>query len=550
MKGRGTLDCTVRQELTGNRLTDRQVTEFASVSDLYDGQDPRQLQTYETRAEWLEGEFSQHHRERLARTLVRYAETLSAPEESRANAHRLADPRAVALVTGQQAGLFTGPLYSLAKALTVIGVAEQLEKELARPVVPVFWVASEDHDWAEVNHTFILDSELSVRRIRLAMRPELHRMVYHTPLTRDAVESALDEAYLRLPQAEYKTEMMATLRAQWSLEDTLSTWFARTMVQLLGSRGLVLLDPCLPELRTLVGPVFAETLKRNDDVRAELTQCYHAVREAGYVPEVLEDKTNTNVFYVRDGHRYVLQKTSEDMLETRHLSLSKRRAQFIAEALDEATHFSSNVLLRPVIQDHLLPTLAYVGGPSELAYYPLARGIFHAFGRRLPPLLLRQRMNLFPSAVAECLTELGISANDHKGISELVEKHLATAGVDKMQAQVAVLRSLFHEQLEAIATAWPALQPQLSGVLESAKVRHEDQMRGLVNKLSRLVEATEAQQIHRLRSVERWLWTDGHAAERRLSPLNAWSRIGTRALSQLPAWGDYRQVPPVYDISL
>ncbi|MCL6637280.1 MAG: bacillithiol biosynthesis cysteine-adding enzyme BshC, partial [Alicyclobacillus sp.] len=137
------------------RLTDWHGQEFARVAHLYDGQDPRRLETYQQRAASVLPRFTAGHRAQLVATLRAHMTALGAPAAALAQADRLLDPESVAVVTGQQAGLFTGPLYTVYKALTALGLARRLEAELGRPVVPVFWIAAEDHDWAEVDHVYV-----------------------------------------------------------------------------------------------------------------------------------------------------------------------------------------------------------------------------------------------------------------------------------------------------------------------------------------------------------------------------------------------------------
>jgi uncharacterized protein YllA (UPF0747 family) len=134
------------------------------------------------------------HRAALVDALRPYLERMDAPPASLAALERLRDVRAVAVVTGQQAGLFTGPLYTLYKAMTVLGLARRLEADLGRPVVPVFWIASEDHDWDEVNHAWILDRAGELARIRLTLQPAEHQMVGHIPLPAETAQQALRDA--------------------------------------------------------------------------------------------------------------------------------------------------------------------------------------------------------------------------------------------------------------------------------------------------------------------------------------------------------------------
>ncbi|WP_203114390.1 bacillithiol biosynthesis cysteine-adding enzyme BshC [Alicyclobacillus sp. TC] len=549
-KERFVLECQLHRSATGNRLTDTFLQSFHEVADLYDGQNPRDLQTYQQRSKQLTEQFSAAHRQELASALVEHLRQLGAPEASVDNARRLADVRTVAVVTGQQAGLFTGPIYALAKALTAIGVAEQLSQDLQQPVVPVFWVASEDHDWDEVNHAYILTEEGRTKRVSLAMRPDLHSMVYHTPLEVSAVESALDSLQQLLPKAEYKWRMIEEIRSFWHPGDSLSHWFARIMAHLLGERGLVLLDPCLPRLRALVANAFSKALEASEEIRHELNRCYDEIRSRGFTPEVMEDKSNSNVFWVEDGKRYVLERVDRDLFRSRGLNREFSLNDLRVLVTHNPNAFSSNVLLRPLIQDELLPTLVYLGGPSEIAYYPLARGVFHAFGKKLPPLLLRQRMQMVPQSVASLLEAWGITWQERNEIDQLERNYLLSNGLLLAREQIAKMQAEWSQQLLRLEEQLPLLGPQLPTLLQRSAVRQEAELHRLELKISRLIELQGEIEIRHRRLARNWLYPDGQLQERRLSLMNLWSMYGKELLKQLPAWGQYEDESPLYHIEI
>ncbi|MBX5435597.1 MAG: bacillithiol biosynthesis cysteine-adding enzyme BshC [Alicyclobacillaceae bacterium] len=544
------MEWTVRFEPTGNRLADLHAADFAAVADLYDGQDPRRLDTYRKRAEWTDQQVGVRERLALAESLECYLRDIGASEQALANARRLREPQAVAVVTGQQAGLFTGPLYTLYKAMTAVGVALRLQRELQRPVVPVFWIASEDHDWAEVDHAYLLDRNDEIRRIRLRQDVPAHQMVWHTRVSPDAAQHAIRDAFEALPDGPGKFEMAEVLQATYRPHASLADWFARLMARLTAPWGLVLLDPCLPGLRQLARPVWTAALERLSEVERCLDDAYRRLQDRGFVPVVVRDRAHTNVFVVDNGRRYVLERTDGGRLRARGLGVERDASEWLRLAHDHPEQFSANVLLRPVVQDHLLPTLVYVGGAAEIAYHPLAAGVFHAFGRMLPPLLLRQRVTLYPPHVVRHMRRWNLSLESVAQPVDLVSPVLRQLGGAQVEAELEQLAEDSRRRWNAFASRFAEVGPQVREMAD-AQIRRElgaiERIRG---KTLRLMADRHRAQVAQLRQVERWLWTDGHAQERRLCLLSPWARQGIGWLPELPCWDGYEQPGVVYHVRM
>lgn len=537
-------------EPTGNALADVHATAFSSVASLYDGQDPSRLDTYRARADLAASSMSLQHRTALVAALRPYLAEVGASDASFQALDSLLHPQSVAVVTGQQAGLFTGPLYSVYKALTAIGLAERLERELRRPVVPVFWVASEDHDWAEVNHAYVLDAQHVVQRVRLNGDPPLHQMVYHWPLSEANVNAAVRDLYALLPADEAREDMVSSLRNAWHAGDSLATWFARILSNLVGDRGLVMLDPCLPALRDLARPVWTTALQAANGVSAALDAAYAAVEASGFQPAVIRDTANTTLFYVEDGKRYVLERAGEHVLRARGLGREASVEEWLALANERPTSFSSNVLLRPVVQDTLLPTVAYVGGAAEISYHALARAVFHVHGRTLPPLVMRQRMTIYPPQVRRHMSTWQLTPAVLRQPTDLIQRFLHGEGLDAMEQSLTDLGAATEQLWAAWAAQFDYLGPQVATMVRAQVDREATWISRMEHKGKQLVLQRHEAQVRQLQQIERWLWTDGHLQERRLSPPTLWSRFGAALFRQLPAWSAFEQPGASYDVIL
>lgn len=549
------MNWNLREELTGNPLTDLHQTEFIQVSDLYDGQNPAEAATYIARANTVVNDFSQAHRAALVDTLRDYMHSLGASDSSLAVLEQLRDQRSVAVVTGQQAGLFSGPLYSLYKAMSAVGLAKRLERTLQRPVVPVFWVASEDHDWGEVDHAYLLDASDEVRRVKLPYSPAPHQMVYHAQLPQSAVEAVLQAAKQELPDGPEKAGILQWMHDAYTPDTSLSTWFAKTLLKMVEGHGLVLLDPCLPGLRQLVLPVWHTALERHEEVSTALTEAYREVQTRGFNPEVVRDETNTTLFYVEDGKRYVLERVGNGLLgngllRARGLGREHTVEQWMHIAAQNPTSFSSNVLLRPVVQDTLLPTVAYVGGPSEIAYHAISRGVFHAHGRSLPPLFLRDRVLLYPASVQRNMAKWHVQPVQAMKPLQVTESALRTMGGADIEAEFLQLATAATTRWLDWGARFSHFGPQVEQMALAQTKREIAGLQRLEQKTSQLFAAGHSAEVKQLRHIERWLWTDGQPQERRLCPLNIWSKYGLEWLTNLGFWGDFEHPCGVFHVEV
>lgn len=540
----------LRQESTGNPITDLHQTAFHQVQDWYDRQNPGLTETYRDRAERVAPAFSQAHRNALADALKTYMTVLGAGAASMQLVEKLRLPDSVVVVTGQQAGLFTGPLYTVYKAMSVIGLAKRLEAQLGRPVVPVFWVAAEDHDWDEVNHAYLLDGEDNVRRVKLGWTPEPHQMVNDVRLSETAVREAVQAASEWLPDGPYKSDVLQSILSSSQSGLSMADWFAKILLHMLERQGLVVVNPCLPALRNLVKPVWVTALQFHEDVDASLASAYAEVESRGFRPEVVRDPSNTTVFYVENGKRYVIERVSDNRLRVRGLGLTKSVDEWVRLAEHQPTAFSSNVLLRPVVQDTLLPTAAYVGGPSELAYHALSRAVFHAHGRMMPPLVLRDRLMLYTPGVIRNMDRWRLERPVSATPSAITSDVLQTLGGDEVEAAFRVMMQSTEERWQAFSRDFEHLGSQVAGMVQAQIQREVAGLQRLQGKTMRLLEIRHDAVVRQLRHVEHWLWTDGHGQERRLCPLNVWTKYGFSWLSELPFWGNYEDPCGVWHVEL
>ncbi len=345
-------------------------------------------------------------RRTVVEVLVEQNQRFGADGATRRNLDRLA-AGAVAVVTGQQVGLFTGPCYSIYKAATALRIARQLT-EHGTEAVPVFWLAGEDHDLAEVNHCF-WPARNALERLQApaassAGQPRSVGRIELGPGIRAVVTAAA--AALEGPAAE---EIGRALEQSYRPEQTFGSAFGRLMGRLFAGQGIILLDPLDARLHGLAAPIYRRAVEEDVELTRELLARSKALESAGYHSQVKITDRSTVLFLNLDGQRLPLRK--------RHAGFAAGSREFSAsELLDAAGRtpemFSANVLLRPVVQDYLLPTAAYVGGPAEVAYYAQVEVLYRRLLGRMPAVLPRASFTLVEPHLARLLNKYGFQPRD------------------------------------------------------------------------------------------------------------------------------------------
>jgi bacillithiol biosynthesis cysteine-adding enzyme BshC len=354
--------------------------------------------------DWLKDEVSRLHydaarRERVAAVLERQNRAWGASRETLDNITRFR-AGASAVVTGQQVALFGGPLFSIYKALTAIKLATEFTHS-GQECVPVFWLATEDHDLAEVNHVTLLGAEgLLVPFATEAHGPEDAPMnaVRFTP----EVEARAEEAARLLGDSE----AAGFLRQSYRAGETLGGAFARLFSRLFQHSGVILIDASDPELHAVAESVYRAAIVAASDLDDALLERGRELEAAGYHAQVKVTPSSTLLFSIKDGRRVPVHRANGDFTIGGERLGQRELLQRISERPAE---FSANVLLRPVVEDYLLPTMAYVGGPAEIAYFAQAAVVYEELLGRVTPILPRLSATLVEPRIQRLLERYGIS---------------------------------------------------------------------------------------------------------------------------------------------
>lgn len=457
--GRKLMNVVQEQLPFAGPLAEVYVNQFATVQQLYES-NPAEASSWAERVAWLDqSEHTRVGRKALAARLREYNRQYNPDPAVEQAIHQLEQPGTAVIVGGQQSGLFTGPLLVIYKAVTILKAAKDASARLNRPVVPVFWIAGEDHDWDEVNHTYVMAPDLQVRRIRMH-RGGMERLpVSFTKVTSEAWDKALTELEQLLPDSEHKAVVLDLARSSSADADNLSVAFAKLMGTLFGKYGLVLLDSSDPELRRLEIPVFEQMIRRNDELESAYHETVRDLAILGFEPsaEVAED--GANLFYINERERLLLFKR-EGRFEDRKGKLSFTADELLDELREHPERFSNNVLTRPLMQDSLLPVLGSVLGPGEIAYWSLTRKAFHKLGLKMPLLLSREAFTVVDRTVQKHMQKYQLSWEDVKDAEGFRRRRDAwLAAQERMPVD-----QRFDEVIAAFVDLYNPLIEELAGI--------------------------------------------------------------------------------------
>ncbi len=309
----------------------------------------------------------------------------------------LARPGTVAVVTGQQVGLFTGPAYTIYKALSAARLAAHLTEQ-GIPAVPVFWLATEDHDFAEVNHCFVFGPDHRPVTLSVGDEAVAERPVGAIPIANPPLEQ-LRKTLAGFP---YGAEVADMVRDAYRPGATFGQAFQALLQRLLAKCGLLFVDPLDQAVRNLAAPVLRRALGDGDGLKNLLLDRNRELEAAGYHAQVhLEQKTSL-AFLLEGDRRITLRRQNGDYV-------SKDRRYSVSQLIDLAEHLSPNALLRPVVQDYVLPTVAYFGGPAELAYVAQSQVLYEHLLGRMPVMLARSSFTLLDARAAKLMERYGLT---------------------------------------------------------------------------------------------------------------------------------------------
>jgi bacillithiol biosynthesis cysteine-adding enzyme BshC len=434
---------------------------------------------------------------------------------------RLSQPGTVVVATGQQVGLFSGPAYTVYKALHAAKLAEWLTAN-GIPAVPAFWLATEDHDFAEVNHVYVFDAEHRPHRI------EMRRTAGTQPVGEVTLENPpVDELRAALEDLPFRDEVADLVAAAYQPGATMGRAFADLLRRLLARYDILQVDPMLPAFRELAAPLLARAVEAAPELTRDIIARNKELVDAGYHAQVHVEPQTSLVFLLEGGKRITLRRSNGEY------TVNGRRFT-AAELAARAASLSPNALLRPVVQDSMLPTVATIGGPAEIAYFAQSEVIYRTLLGRMPVAVPRTGFTILDERSAKKLDRYGVGLQDCFAGEDAFRERIAARLVP------AELARALRDAINTVETAVSSLNAELTafdptlgkaGGTSARKIRH--QLAKLQAKTGRETMRRSERATRDAASLYGLLYPERHLQERLYSMLPFLAKHGLDLIGEI-----------------
>ena len=456
----------------------------------------------------------------MAAILERQNREFGAGEKTLANIDRLKQG-AAAVVTGQQVGLFGGPTFCILKALTAVLMAEKAG------AVPMFWLATEDHDLEEIN------------TVNLAAGDHLQKFTVNVPHREGAPVGNIeftDEITAATQQVEAlfgKSEISELLTASYRKGETFGTAFAKFYTKVFSEMGVVFLNPLDPDLHRIVQPVFRAALEKSEELNQALVTRNHELEAAGYHAQVKVTPSHTLCFYFEDGARTpVRHLEGEFFIGERKLTA----AQLLNEAERCPEKFSANVLLRPLMQDYLLPTLCYIGGPAEIAYFAQIEVVYRKLAGRVTPIVPRIFATLIEPRIAKLMDRYQLPLTDFFNTPEKTRELVASRALpDSILKSFDLAAEHVDKALALIQGPLEKLDKTLVDAADNAGSKIRYQLQGIRDKAARAEARKNTEVLRHADELITALYPNKELQEREIGAAYFLLKYGKSVLDQIKA---------------
>ncbi|WP_153731198.1 bacillithiol biosynthesis cysteine-adding enzyme BshC [Sporosarcina obsidiansis] len=485
---------------------------------------------YKERAEELATRSFQ--RDELASVIEQYMQPFGISKLAEQHIKELSS-NALVVIGGQQAGVLTGPLYSVHKAISVILLAREQREALGKPVIPVFWIAGEDHDINEINHTYTARQGKAVKQ-QFKQPTVLKKMASHTVYDSKEMRTFIKRIFKSYGETAYTQDLLENVLKTVEEQQTYTGFFTSLMNQLFTKHGLLLLDAAYKPLRQLESVYFSKMIENASAMASSIYSTEQHLHSIGYNKPIESNEEDANLFYVHETGRVLLKrKNNEFVNEQTGLTFSEEEMYKIAE--EQPWLLSNNVATRPLMQDLVFPVLAFVGGPGEIAYWSLLRESFHILGIRMPVIVPRLSISLITRQTQEALKLTGVTISQvfNHELPQLQERWVHEQRDEQFERLLNESRQQLKMQYEKMQAHLLETDPGLVPMLNKNLQFHISQFDYLQRKNEQSLLLKNHVQYERYQLLSEQLFPEGSLQERLYSPYYFINQYGEGFIEQL-----------------
>ncbi|WP_249869876.1 bacillithiol biosynthesis cysteine-adding enzyme BshC [Oceanobacillus saliphilus] len=474
------------------------------------------------------------NREQLTNVLHTINEAWGAPQSTHNNINKLNDPKSVTVIGGQQAGLLTGPMYTINKLISIIQFARQQEDKLGIPVVPVFWIAGEDHDFDEINHVYLPDVP-QMKKYKLAHHLMEKRSVSDIAIDQKALSKWVDNLFEMLEETVHTKDLYKAIVDMKNQSKTYADFFAQIIFHVFKDEGVVLIDSGNSKVRKLESSHFQKMIKHQPGISEGVFAALKDLKEQGYTISLEAGPLDGHLFYHKNKERILLTRDESGDWVGKQNEIRLTTDELMETAENEPELLSNNVVTRPLMQELLFPTLAFIGGPGEVGYWAALKQAFHTLDLKMPPVLPRLSMTIVESNIVKVVEKYRMDTAEaiNVGVKEEKDKWLQSKSdprIDELATEIKAVIEKAHKPLREVAKG---IRDDLGALSEKNLFYLYRDIDFLESRLIKALEEKYEKELNEFNRVDTALHPNGGLQERIWNPLHWINVYGTDFITEL-----------------
>ncbi|KON92200.1 bacillithiol biosynthesis cysteine-adding enzyme BshC [Rossellomorea marisflavi] len=471
-------------------------------------------------------------REGLVTCIASYMESLPSSDAVETSLEKLKND-AVAVVAGQQAGLLTGPLYTIHKIVSVIRLAREQEQKLNHPVVPVFWIAGEDHDYQEVNHIF-LEQDGKIKKNGYPEQVVDKRMTSDVEYDPAVMKNWISSILKVLGETEFTAGLADEMDGLIREGEDIVTFFARFIMTLFKDYGLLVIDSSYGALRKLEAPYFRHLIENSREITDQVLMQQKTIQAEGFNTQLEISSDAANIFLNLQNERALLERDGSGFKDKNN-DFFFTKEELLGILDDQPGRLSNNVVTRPLMQEWLFPTLSFIGGPGEIAYWGELKKAFEFMGMNMPPVMPRLNITILERTVAKRIEDLSLSLQEvvRSGVSHVRDEFLDSLKPNELEGELHEIETYLMAKYEGIKKEASAVDSNLEPIVDKNLEIHRKQFEFLRKRTEKSIRDKNERQLSRFDLIENSIRPNGGPQERTLNILYYMNRFGPDFVNRL-----------------